>query len=90
MKTHELKTDPGCFCMSFCGSKNFEIRKNDRDFKVGDLLMLKETSFSGDEMKEGKPLEYTGRVLSRRINYILPGGKYGLSPEFVVMDVVKI
>jgi hypothetical protein len=90
MKVHELKTDPEVFAMTFCGSKNFEIRKNDRDFKVGDTLLLRETVFSGDEMKEGRRLEYTGRVLTRMVNYILPGGNYGLDSEWVIMDVVKI
>lgn len=90
MKIHKLKTDSAVFNMSFIGSKPFEIRKDDRGFEVGDLLILQETRFSGEEMAAGKPLEYTGRELSRMINYILPAGSYGLSPGWVVMTVDKI
>ena len=81
MKIHELKTDPEAFGMSFSGCKPWEIRKNDRNFKVGDMLILKETRYTGDEMKKGRPIEYTGRELSRLINYILPvKPSYFLSP----------
>ncbi|WP_285046665.1 DUF3850 domain-containing protein [Lactococcus petauri] len=41
MKTHELKLDIKYFDEVKNGTKNFEIRKNDRDFKVGDILELK-------------------------------------------------
>lgn len=41
MKTHELKLDIKYFDEVKDGNKNFEIRKNDRDFKVGDILELK-------------------------------------------------
>lgn len=88
MRVHKLKTDPNVFALSFCGSKPWEIRKNDRDFKVGDLIILQETVFSGEEMYNGKPLEYTGRELSRIVNLIVSG--YGLSDGWVVMTVDKI
>lgn len=41
MKTHELKLDIKYFDDVKSGKKNFEIRKNDRDFQVGDILELK-------------------------------------------------
>ncbi len=40
MKIHELKLDTKYFNDVKSGKKNFEIRKNDRDFKVGDILNL--------------------------------------------------
>jgi len=55
MKVHELKTIPPYFdAIQFAG-KRFELRKNDRDFEQGDLLILKEyypekDSYSGDEL----------------------------------------
>lgn len=42
MKTHELKTIDPYFEMVWNGNKKFELRKNDRDFKKGDALVLKE------------------------------------------------
>lgn len=41
-KTHELKTWPSYFDAVITGNKSFELRKNDRDFQVGDVLELKE------------------------------------------------
>lgn len=44
MKTHELKLDTKYFDDVKSGNKNFEIRKNDRNFEVGDVLELKRYS----------------------------------------------
>lgn len=74
---HELKCWPEFFHAVFMGKKNFEVRKNDRDFKEGDYLTLHEwDSESG---------QYTGQKLSRRITYILPGGKFGIEDGYVVI-----
>lgn len=40
MKIHELKLDTFYFDDVKSGLKTFEIRKNDRDYQVGDLLSL--------------------------------------------------
>lgn len=87
MAQHELKTDPKVFLASFADMKPFEIRFNDRDYYCGDVLVLKETRYSGEEMKAGQPLEYTGRELMRRVDYILDG--YGLQDGWVIMSVSK-
>lgn len=41
MKIHELKTISPFFELVRAGKKNFELRKNDRDFAVGDQLWLR-------------------------------------------------
>lgn len=41
MKIHKLKLDNDYFNDVESGIKNFEIRKNDRGFQVGDILELK-------------------------------------------------
>ncbi len=41
-RTHELKTLPKYFVAVAAGRKTFEIRKNDRNFQVGDKVILKE------------------------------------------------
>ncbi len=74
---HSLKTDPAVFDAVWNGDKTFEIRKNDRGFKVGDVLNLRETVHSGNDMKHaGMPLLYTGRELDKRVSHVLTG--YGL------------
>ena len=45
--THELKTYPKYFQETIEGNKPFEIRKNDRDYKKGDILEMM-------EFKDGK------------------------------------
>ncbi len=74
---HVLKTDPEVFQAVLDGVKTFEIRFNDRGFQVGDALHLRETRFTGAEMREGKPLEYTGRECHRIVSHVLTG--YGLA-----------
>lgn len=59
-KTHELKTDNEMFEAVYSGFKGYEIRFDDRGYQVGDWLHLKETEFTGEEMKAGKPLVFTG------------------------------
>ena len=73
MKRHELKTLPQYFEGLWSNKKTFEIRKNDRDFKVNDVLILREW----DET-------YSGRVCYRRITYITSFPK-GLKRGYVVM-----
>lgn len=85
MATHELKTDSNVFQLTVEGKKDYEIRYDDRDFAVGDILMLKETKYSGYQMKQGKPLEFTGRSIFKRINSILTG--YGLKDGWVILNV---
>lgn len=76
---HELKTWKQYFEEVFMGRKTFEIRKNDRNFKRGDILILKE--WDNDNKS------YTGREMARRVTYILNGGQFGISDEFVVMSI---
>ncbi|WPC19449.1 DUF3850 domain-containing protein [Pediococcus inopinatus] len=58
----KLKILPEYFAAQLIGTKNFEIRKNDRDYKVGDYVCLSEW----DKDEE----EYTGRSILTVITYI--------------------
>jgi hypothetical protein len=91
LKFHELKTDRDAFTASITGAKTFEIRVDDRDYKVKDLLLLRETMFSGEEMKnEGQHLKYTGRTLLLLVTDIMIGPKYGLKSGWVIMSVKPV
>lgn len=81
---HELKTDPFVFEAVYEGEKTYEIRFNDRGFALGDKLVLKETVYSGDEMKRGSPLEFTGRELFKTVSHILTG--YGLKEGWCILS----
>lgn len=86
-RSHELKTDPEVFEAVLEVTKTHEIRYNDRDFKIGDTLHLRETRYTGQEMRgpEPRPLEYTGREITRVVSHVLEG--YGLQPGWVVLSL---
>ncbi len=78
---HQLKILPKWFVDVQTNKKNFEIRKNDRNFKVGDILVLK-------EYENGT---YTGRKVKRKVNYILYGdGTLGLSKDYCILGLEGI
>lgn len=79
---HELKVWSEYFEEVFFGHKNFEIRKNDRNFKKGDTLILKEWDNFGET--------FTGRELTRIVTYVFEGGSFGLEEGFVVMAIKSI
>ena len=81
---HELKTWPKYYKEVINGNKNFEVRKDDRNFKEGDILKLQEyrTHGYGDI-----PSGYTGRSTSRKVTYILQGGAFGVEKGFVVLGL---
>jgi hypothetical protein len=58
------------------------------NYQVGDLLVLKETQHTGEEMRQGAPLQYTGRQVTRRITHIQTG--YGLLPGWAILSVEKV
>ena len=63
MKHHELKIRSAYFQAVLDGTKTFEIRKDDRQFRPGDTVTLREIA--------PDPLEhYTGRFSEHRIGYV--------------------
>ena len=84
---HELKTDPEIFEAVYTGKKTYELRRNDREFKVGDTLHLKETEHTGREMEQGLPLIYTGREYWAEVSHILNGPVYGLAAGWCLMSL---
>lgn len=60
MRIHDLKVWPAPFEDTVAGRKPYEVRKDDRDYRVGDVLLLREW----DPMQEapGEAIGYTGRA----------------------------
>jgi hypothetical protein len=87
---HELKTDPEVFEAVYNGDKTYEIRFNDRDYQSGDILILKETEFSVQEMKSGKQLKYTGRKCESVVTHVLKGPMYGLLDGWVILSIIVL
>lgn len=62
---HELKILPEHFEPVISGLKSAEVRKNDRDYKVGDYLRLKEWDALSEPFTG-----FTGRIIVRKITHI--------------------
>jgi hypothetical protein len=90
MKIHELKTDPNHYCQIESGSKKAEVRFNDRDYKVGDILHQRQTCSTGENMAgcpDHYPLKYTGRYCLSEITHIHNDDEFGMKDNSVVLSV---
>lgn len=76
---NELKIAPEYFEKVLSKEKTFEFRYNDRNYKIGDILNLKEYS-------DG---EYTGREKSVQITYILQDFE-GLQSNYAILSIKHI
>jgi hypothetical protein len=93
--THELKTWPEYFDAVARGDKPFEIRKDDRGFAVGDLLVLRKFTIHG---KAGQvyvtPEGWETRVpecadtIRARVSYLLRG--MGIAAGYVALGLAGI
>lgn len=78
-KIHELKILP-CFFEEVCNrEKQYELRRNDRDFRAGDMLRLNE--FQNEK--------YTGMSILVSITHVLHGFE-GLQSGFVILGIEKL
>lgn len=79
---HELKTDPKYFAAIRSGEKRFELRRDDRYFRVGDYLALNEY----DRVSK----TYTGRTELVRVIYMLnPNDVMTCTAGFTVMSIER-
>lgn len=76
-KHHYLKTETEYFQAVEREEKKFELRKNDRDFKKFDMIILEETV---NGMRTGRTL------LPIEIKYVFKGGKYGLDKDYCIIN----
>ncbi len=76
---HSLKCAPQYFAALLDGSKTFEIRRNDRDYKQCDTLLLHEV-----DSLNGATILYTGRTLIFDVTYVTTDPEFVL-PGFAVL-----
>lgn len=67
IRAHRLKTWPEFFAGIMDGTKHCEIRRNDRDFRTGDYVLLEEW----DPAKNA----YTKRRAARKVTCVLKPGE---------------
>lgn len=80
---HKLKTIQPYFNEVKEGKKTFELRKNDRGFKQGDLLILEEF-----DPELGYDAGYTGKAFVVRVEYLLEGFD-GIEEGYCILGVKK-
>lgn len=86
MKVHELKTWPTYFRAVADGDKRFEIRKNDRDFRVGDFVELLEY----DPVDGRFIVEEEGGIVNRLFFQICYMTDYAQQPGYVVFGLREV
>lgn len=77
-RIHELKTWRSFFGAVWQGDKAFDARLDDRGYRAGDFLWLREWDANEEQ--------YTGREIFVRVGYVLDSSMHpGLTESFVVL-----
>lgn len=77
-KVHQIRIGASFFEDACSNIKSFELRKNDRGYKVGDIL----------EMMEFDDRRNTGRMVRKLVTYILEDYT-GLEDGYCIMATIK-
>lgn len=75
-KIIELKIKPEYFIAVIQGNKTAELRLNDRDYQVNDIIILRE--FDGTK--------YTGHSVCVKITHILSNCGFGLQDGYAILS----
>lgn len=76
---HELKILPEYYEEVCLEKKKAEFRKNDRDFKVGDTLLLREWEYG----------DYTGRYMDFTITHITDCSEF-IQQDYVMLSIERV
>lgn len=93
MTEHKLKLNDRYFDAVANGIKTFEIRRNDRDYKVGDTLVLRKVNDDGKFLTYaddnlGLNLYYEIKVA---VTYILTHNEFdGVSEGYVALGIRRV
>ncbi len=89
MSEYILKTAAYCWDAIERGDKNFEIRRDDRGFQKGDVLVLRrlEKGLACDFYSTPPGSRFGTMDLRRRVLWILTGNQFGIEPGYVIMSL---
>lgn len=92
--THNLRCLPEFFDAVASGRKTFDVRKNDRGYQTGDILVLRKWSPEGANGPSYLTANgYATHDLDRaetvrvRVTYVLSG--WGIEPGYVCMAIAR-
>lgn len=80
-KHHQIKCWPDYFEPVLNGDKTFDVREDDRDYQVGDLLIIREWDPDNG---------FTSRITIREITYKMDGGRFGIDENYCVLGIKTI
>lgn len=90
MKLHELKILHKYLVEVDLGKKTFELRKNDRDYQVGDLIRFIDIQKDYSTYKNQIEPNIDENTLYR-ITYVLKDvEKYGLDKDYCILAIKKL
>lgn len=78
-RKHDLKCWPEAFAAIRTGCKQWELRLNDRDYQIGDLLRLREWDNHAER--------YTGEATGKLVIWMLNGPAFGLPDGYCIMSL---
>lgn len=95
MKLHELKILHEYLIDVSIGKKTFELRKNDRDYQVGDLIRfidVREDDYTANKNIYKNQIEPNiDENTLYRITYVLKDvEKYGLNKDYCILAIKKL
>lgn len=91
MKLHELKILHEYLIDVSIGKKTFELRKNDRDYQVGDLIRFIDIREDDSTANKNQIEPNIDENTLYRITYVLKDvEKYGLDKDYCILAIKKL
>lgn len=81
MKLHELKIKDKYYEDIVCGYKKAELRKNDRDYQVGDLIQF---------IPERKDRIFWGNAVYQITHILKDVPEYGLADGYCILSIERL
>jgi len=85
LRIHEVKSWPQYFQPVLLGKKIWEYRINDRDYKVGDLILMREW-VNGDFIRADRETRFTGKWVLAEISSV-HGGLPGMAEGYCILNI---
>lgn len=85
---HKLKTVAHYWDAVADGRKTFEVRRNDRAFQTGDILVLeKYNDATHNYVWDGPGRGAKPFTIRKQVTYLLQGGQFGIEPGYCVLGL---
>lgn len=86
MVEHTLKTIDTVWDAVASGQKRFEVRRNDRFFQTGDMVILRRIDATG-RYTTNPPGSFNTQDIRFRIGWMLQGAQFGIEAGYCVFQL---